>query len=169
VTRSSKIGLVSVVGVLVAAVAAFRMAEDAHAAQTTNQPAPMEVKLERFGRDLALDIRLSSNLGKPIRVYQSSLPWAAWHSMVLVAVKANQNGHMLNRYTPIDDPSPTIVTLNPGAEMKGRIALNERFPDLSRTLREADVLVFWSYQLRPLDGAPLERQGGWLLIPKSGE
>jgi len=169
VTRSSKIALAAVVGVLLAMVAAFRLAEEARAAQTINQRATMEAKLEGSGRDLTLAIRLSSHLEKPIRVYQSSLPWAAWHSMVLIAVKANQNGEVLKRYTPIDDPSPTIVTLNPGAEIKGRVALNERFPDLSQTLRESDVLLFWSYQLRPLDSAPLERQGGWLFVSKSVE
>src|SRR5688572_24730965 len=141
----------------------------AQAQQVMHRHLVMEVNLVPSAKETTLEIGLTAKDAKPIQVYRADLPWASWHSMVLIAVKANRTGDLLKKLMPVDDPGPTVVVLNPGQPMKGRIALNERFPDLVQTLRESDVLLFWSYQLEPVDGPPLERQGGWLLIPTSRE
>jgi hypothetical protein len=169
VTRSNKLFLLIVCIPVLAFLITQKLLPKAQAGEVMNQQFLMEVSITRSTNGTALDIRLTSKVAKPIRVYKSSLPWAAWHSMVLVAVKANRSGEVLEKLTPVDDPGPTVIVLNSGESIKGRVDLNERFPGLSQSVRDSDVLLFWSYQLFSIGGAPFERQGGWLLIPKSPE
>ena len=166
-TRSNKPFWLAITIPVIALSVAQQHPPKARAEQVMNRHLLMEVNLAPSPKETTLEIGLTAKGAKPIRLYQDSLPWESRYSMVLIAVKANRTGDLLKKYMPVDDPGVTVVVLNPGQPMKGRIALNKRFPDLVQTLQESDVLLFWSYQLEPLDGAPLERQGGWLLIPKS--
>lgn len=128
------------------------------------------VSLDRSQSDLGMMIQLTSKSKGPLRIYESDLPWAHWNSLVLTAVKPKRGGEVLKnpRALPIDDPGPRTLVLAPGTTVQGRISLDKRFPDISQEIQRSDILIFWSYQLTPIDAAQLERAGGWFLIPKSG-
>jgi hypothetical protein len=124
---------------------------------TVSQPKPGE---------WVLDVQLTNQSSKPLTVYQHSLPWEGWDSMILIAVKADALGTRLEHPLPIDDPGPTKITIKPEETRKGTISLVKRFPNLAEALKARDVILFWSYQLEPIDAKPLDRMGGWLLIRK---
>jgi len=59
------------------------------------------------------------------------------------------------------------VTIQPGESVEGRISLKDRFPSIEALANKHDVVVFWSYDLRSVEGRQFPRLGGWLLIPKT--
>jgi hypothetical protein len=135
--------------------------------QAASQQWLMEVTLTNSGTRHALDIRLTSKAPRSLRVSEFFLPWRAHRDMVLIATTPFGDRKVLDWVMPVDDFIISQITLNPGEEISGSIVLENRFPDLAKTLQASDVLLFWSYQLRPIGGDPLERHGGWLTIPKS--
>ena len=113
-----------------------------------------------------LDMRLTNESAKPITVSRHSLPWVGAYSILLVAVKADAVGTVLDRSTPVDDPLIGTTTLQPGETLNGEIDLDRRFPGLPEAINSRDVIVFWSHQLEVVDGDPLPRTGGWVRLPK---
>jgi hypothetical protein len=103
---------------------------------------------------------------KEISIYQWELPWETSHSILLLAVKSN--GEVLDRdFGPEDPVFSRSPLLKPGDALHGEIELYGQFRGLAEALREREINLFWSYQLKP-NGAkdPLPRVGGWLLLPK---
>jgi hypothetical protein len=116
--------------------------------------------------ECSLNITLINRSPESPMIYQHSLPWVGWNSMLLIAVKTDALGTALDKLSPIDDPGPATITIRPGETLTGKIPLTHRFPGFLEALKERDVIVFWSYQLQPIDAAPLERVGGYVLFPK---
>lgn len=139
---------------------------DSRKADVTGQRVDMDVKLSREG-DYTLVIKLANRSRAALSVYEHSLPWEGWNSILLVAVQTDAVGTPLEAVRPVDIPGPTVTTLQPEKALEGKISLTKRFPGLTEALQKRDVIVFWSYQLQPLKGSALERSGGWLLIPKA--
>jgi hypothetical protein len=115
-----------------------------------------------------LEVRVTNETPTPITVFRHSLPWSSAYSALLVAVKTDAPGTVLDRSRPIDDPIVGTVTIQPKETVTGEIDLDRRFPGLPDGLRERDVIVFWSHQLQTVDGDLLPRTGGWVLLPKQG-
>jgi hypothetical protein len=116
----------------------------------------------------ALEVRVTNETPTPITVFRHSLPWSSAYSALLVAVKTDAVGTVLDRSRPVDDPVVGTLTIQPKQTVNGEIDLDRRFPGLSDGLRERDVIVFWSHQLQTVDGDLLPRTGGWVLLPKQG-
>lgn len=134
----------------------------------TSKTLDLIISLRELGvNKYILDVKLKNTGRAPLVVYRGSLPWASRHSLLLIAVRANVTHDALEERLVIDDPGPEQLEIKPGETLTGEILLDERFPDLPSAVRKNDVIIFWSYQLKPLNTAPLERMGGWLLIPKS--
>jgi len=114
----------------------------------------------------SLQVRLTNETRAPITVPRHSPPWANAYSALVVAVKTDASGTVLERSTPVDDPLVGSLTIQPGETLSGQIDLDRRFPGLADALMEHDVVVFWSFQLDPVDGTPLARAGGWVLLPR---
>jgi hypothetical protein len=112
-----------------------------------------------------LNVAMTYTGRKPLKIYEASLPWKNRNSMVLVAVTTN--GFALKEELMVDDPGAATRTIKPGEILSGRISLHRRFPALAKALADQDIILFWSCQLRPVEAAPLERTGGWLLLRKS--
>jgi len=88
--------------------------------------------------------------------------------MLLVAVKADSVGEVLDSPPYIEDPlEENPITLPPRGKLEGEIDLQYRFPALREVLKEHDVLIFWSYRLRALDLGPSARMGGWVEVPRA--
>ena len=101
-----------------------------------------------------------------LRIFRNDLPWESRHSVMLIAVRAGAGNAILSEDLPVDDPIIGDVQIIKNQKLQGTIDLEQRFPDLIHTLEKADVILFWSYQLTPIEKSSLPRQGGWLLIPK---
>jgi hypothetical protein len=102
----------------------------------------------------------------PTRIYKSDYPWGNRRSIILVVVCLDGLRTLIPELEYIDDPEPTIVTLQPGLKYHGVISLIERFPTLSSCIASRDALVFWSYQLQPIEGAPVGRLSGGVVVKK---
>jgi hypothetical protein len=108
---------------------------------------------------------------RDLTLFNGYLPWRFWHSMTLKAVEDAPGAPCLPgpRLVPIQDPVSATTTIKPGRSVAGQIDLRERFPGIEKALRRTDVIVFWSYQGRvtgPMSATvPLQRVGGWLLVP----
>jgi hypothetical protein len=112
-----------------------------------------------------LDVVLTNRSEAPLTLYEHALPWVGALSIVLVAVRADAQGSVLDRaLAPIDDPGPATVTVEPGGSVSGRTLLAPRFPGLTTALRTHDVVVFWTYRLEPVGGPPLARTGGYVVF-----
>lgn len=126
----------------------------------------MRVAVEATGTPARkLEMRLTNQSPEPITVFRHSLPWSSAYSALVVAVKTDAVGTVLDRSTPVDDPVAGTLTIQPDETLTGQIDLERRFPSLSDVLKERDVIVFWSHQLQTVDGDPLPRTGGWALLP----
>jgi hypothetical protein len=126
---------------------------------------PIHVQGQR-SPECSLIVKLTNKSSEPLMVYQHSLPWLGWHSMLLIAVKTDALGTTIDKYSPIDDPGPARITIKPGETLAGKISLIGRFPGFLEALKVRDVVVFWSYQFQPIDAAPSKRVGGYVLFPK---
>lgn len=113
-----------------------------------------------------LQIHLEYSGEKPLTIFRDSLPWSIRRNLVLVAIRLDPSRTRLEEIQPIDDPGPGELTLNPGERLSGTVELSHRFPGLNTALRERDVIVFWSYQMKPPGTQPLPRQSGAVAIPR---
>lgn len=128
-------------------------------------PLGLSVKASLDRKALAIKMELALKPDKAVTIYESDLPWKNHDSIVIVA--ANLRGEPLNRSLPIDDPGPATIEIKGQYESRGTIDLQYQFPTLADEINKRDVLIFWSYQLRSIDGVPSERVGGWFLVPKA--
>lgn len=145
----------------------FIMAQDHQKQQFKTVDLSVELELSgKSSTDYYLIITLTNNSVEPLTIYQHSLPWIGWYSMLLFAFKIDAVGTMINKTSPIDDPGPSRTTIQPNESLLGKLSLVSRFPDLPKALQDRDVIIFWSYQFQPIDAAPLQREGGYMLIPK---
>jgi hypothetical protein len=84
-----------------------------------------------------------------------------------VAVKEDAVGTLLEKNTLIDDAGPSMLTIKSGETLAGKISLVERFPNFLEALEERNVIVFWSYNLQPVDASPSETAGGFVHFSKT--
>lgn len=114
-----------------------------------------------------LEVSLTNETPKPLTLYQHSEPWAGYYSTLLVAVKLDPMGTVIESNTPVDDPGPGTITIQPGQTRTGQISLARHFPGFAEALADRDVIIFWSYQMKPVDGDPLPRVAGHVLFAKT--
>lgn len=133
------------------------------------QMVDMSVDIDRQDQRLGeynLKVTLANRSANPLTIYQHALPWVGWYSMLLIAVKTDVAGSVIEKTLPIDDPGPARTTIEPDEALEGEISLVLRFPTFLEDLKDRDILVFWSYQFKAIDDVPLPRVGGYVLIPK---
>ncbi len=123
---------------------------------------------QRLG-EYNLKIMLTNRSKNFLTIYQHSLPWVGWYSMLLIAVKMDVAGSVIEKALPIDDSGPVRTTIEPDEILEGKISLVLRFSTFLEALKDRDILVFWSYQVKPIDEVPLPRVGSYVLIPKLTE
>lgn len=118
------------------------------------------------GDEHRLEVKVEYRGSAPVQVYRASLPWATVQSLVLVAVKLDALGTVIEQRVEIDDPSADVITLTPGQVLEGTVSLDDRFPALSAARRKRDVMVFWTWQLETVEGASFPRASGAVLLPQ---
>ena len=103
---------------------------------------------------------------EPVEFQESDLPWGTAYS-VLAALVTNQ-GRCIERSWPVDDPRPLVVTLRPNERLSGRVDLRRLWPSIIRERRGRDLVFFWTYGPKTMDGRSLQRSGGAVLLAKAG-
>jgi hypothetical protein len=114
-----------------------------------------------------LHVRLTNTSGVALETYEHALPWRGVYSLLVVAVKTDPAGSVLERTLPIDDPGAGTVTVMPGQALEGDVLLTNRFPGFEQARADKDLLVFWGYRFQPLGRAPLPWSGGFVLFPRA--
>lgn len=115
-----------------------------------------------------LDVDLEYIGDKAVRIFESNLPWGIRRSLLLVAVCLDGKRSQITELEYIDDPTPSVVSLQPGQAAHGSIDLSDRFPKLGECLAKRDALIFWSYEFIPIDGNASPRLNGGVQISKRG-
>jgi hypothetical protein len=124
-----------------------------------------EVRSSNDGKSqLAFDLEYIGH--KPARIFESNLPWGIRQSLLLVAICLDGKRSPIEELEYIDDPTPNVVSLQPGQRAHGSIDLSDRFPKLDECLAKRDSVIFWSYQFVPVDGGPSARINGGVQINK---
>lgn len=114
-----------------------------------------------------LQFKVSNTTTNTIQFYSADLPWASRHSIILLLVENDASHTIVREELPVDDPVTGTQKIAPGDVLEGNVILPKRFPELRKVLTQREVILFWSYRLKPLSGPALARCGGWLLIPKA--
>jgi hypothetical protein len=122
------------------------------------------VKVSDQQWDLRVELVLHGN--DTIRMMDTDLPWGFRDNLLLVPVVLDKERTKLQEVYYIDDPIGNLITVEPGDRLSGTIYLFNRFPDITKVTKEHDVLLFWSYELQPIDGPALPRASGAIVIPK---
>jgi hypothetical protein len=103
----------------------------------------------------------------PLAVTEASLPWKNPNDLLLVARKLTGAGTSLSEAnSAVRELPPSSVTLNPGDTLSGSVNLSTRLPELATAVRESDVILFWSQEMKSADSQALPRLNGGVVIPR---
>ena len=103
----------------------------------------------------------------PLIVDERSLPWRSPRELLIEAFQLNPAGTRLaHPESRTRDLPRASMTLNPGDTVSGQVNLSARLPELAAVIRESDVVLFWSHQMRSGDSQTLPRLNGGVVIPK---
>lgn len=116
--------------------------------------------------DVKLRFSLENNSATLILTQGASTPWGNLYSTSLILAVPTAVPSPLNRVHAIDDPSPNFLDIPAGSRLTGSLDLSQMFPDIDRIRKVSEILVFWSYRLRDINGVFSRRFGGMLVIPK---
>lgn len=120
------------------------------------------------GSSLTLRITVNSHDSRPLETVPSALPWGTRYSMLLVAMRVDSTGEVIESPLSSADPlEEEPITLKPRQSIAGEIDLWSRFPAVHEALKVQDVILFWSYCFSAKGLGFSKRTGGWVLIPSS--
>jgi len=128
----------------------------------------VEAKKQADG-NIVLVLHLTNTSEKPLVIYEAGLPWMGAYGLTLIVLETDiAEGRPLKPDgAPLSAPQIGHRTIQPNETVSGEIKLSLRYPELATALKQADVEVFWSYKMRPVDKTDVRRVGGWLLLEKS--
>ena len=151
----------SLTSVLVTFLGGGAMAPSTAIAQTKH----VEVTVKAVDTRLSISFKNISH--NRISTQQSQLPWGTWYSICLVAIAADVGeGIRLDARTPIDDPVPINVVIEPSRELHGSIDLPARFPKLMQELARNDVVILWYYGFKGSDSEETQAFTGSVILSK---
>ena len=127
----------------------------------------VEVSLAASQQSPTVQFKISNATTNTIECHRADLPWASRHSIILMLVENDISHTVVPEELPVDDPITGTLKISPGGDLEGNLILRSRFPELQKALARREVILFWSYQLKPLNSPVLPRCGGWILIPKA--
>jgi hypothetical protein len=113
---------------------------------------------------LTLDVELTNRGNRTIRMLKAYLPWNYHGSIMLLVARLGSSEGRLKEQLPVQDPGPDSIELVPGQVLKGRIDLRRRFWDIEEQSKAHDLILFWSYALKPQGEPALDRVSGGVVI-----
>jgi hypothetical protein len=108
-----------------------------------------------------VDVAFRNTGSTPIKTYAGLLPP---YAVVFLAAPSSRPSEPLRRTYIIDDPRPTLVSVDAGETIRTKLDLSQRFADIETMMRKEDVLVFWTYAFPDARRRQSERVfGGFVL------
>lgn len=98
-----------------------------------------------------LDFELTRTKPNTISVFESSLPWGVRTSIEVVAVYVQEGSKILKEAIYIDDSWPGSLEIAAGQTVRGKIALNYRFPELRKQNTNSPIAVCYRYRFDQLE------------------
>ena len=124
---------------------------------------PVEVSAEPAGgTTFALAFTLTSRTPKQLRVYESDLPWGNYSALRIFAV--GQDGTVLTREGPIDDPTTRETIVAPGRSVRGVVPVEAQFRGLSAHAARMEVTIYWSYRFSAIGSSDSFVVGGGCVL-----
>jgi len=115
-----------------------------------------------------IELSLTNASAHPLRLYQADLPWGVRRSISITLDSLRTHECVPPPTTEsIDDPGPGVATIQPHETISGTIRLDTRFPALNDELSRSDVIAYWSYTVKSVDGGQSEREFGGLLLSRT--
>jgi hypothetical protein len=130
------------------------------ARQSTTSPVRIQLTVTRVAGGTSAECVLTLDGRDSVEVFTSDLPWASDDSTTWVAVQPGRTP--LEQTLPVEDPGSDTTVIKPGAVLRGRVDLARQFESLQAKSSTGEVVVFWTYRLRTVDGRTSNRVGGWL-------
>jgi hypothetical protein len=116
---------------------------------------------------ILIELSLTNVSAHPVRLYKGDLPWGVRRSITVTLDSLRTHECVPPPMTePIDDPGPSIATIQPHETISGTLRLDARFPALKDELSRSDVIAFWSYTVRSVEGVQSERAFGGILLSR---
>jgi hypothetical protein len=136
-------------------------------ADTNNFSATLDVNLQtQTDTNVELKVTLKNDGSKTFHIYADKDPSEIYSMTVVVVESDNPIAPPLKQIYITADGLPFPLTeVKKGESISGTIPLSGNFPELCKTLKEWDVIVFWSYPLKTHEGYE-KRLSGSLVIPK---
>jgi hypothetical protein len=135
---------------------------------SADEPSPVNVsaKILELRNQAFLEFEIQSRVGHSIQVPAELMPWRSPGYTLVMAI--DTRGERLNDAYAVLPGIVGVPTLDllPGQAMRGRINLDERFPDLRSRLSNQDILILWSYKPALLNAEGGARLAGALVMPK---
>jgi hypothetical protein len=114
-----------------------------------------------------LRIAFKNVSSKTLKMFRSNLPWGIISSMIVVAVRQKGRGEAVEKAVPpIDDQGGDTVDIRPGQTLNGEINLEYFIKSLDQERTNGDLLLFWSYEPRFIDGPTVPRISGAVELKK---
>jgi len=110
-----------------------------------------------------LHVTMKNNSTNVLIIEPGHFPWDRY-AMSMAVVESEPGSSPLREMQVIADSrlaAPHTIATN--QIVRGEVLLNNRYPDLLKTLKRSDVLLFWSYKC-PSKTFEVERVGGWCLL-----
>ena len=114
----------------------------------------VQVTATKTGERALLQIGISNDSEKAVRISRNDLPWIIDSAMMIVPVVNQPDYEPMSEAFPIQDPISGVVTVQPRGGLKGTVDLFDRFPQLSR-VRNREVIIFWYLPLKVIDAPPV--------------
>lgn len=119
--------------------------------------------------NLEMKMEIFNNSTDTISIYAETLPWSRnIFGAALIAQEIGAGRNILQQIYGIEH-NRSIVKIESKKRLQGSIYLNERFPELSGKLKEADVVIYWNYAFHsPKNGSKNINAGALIFNKCSG-
>lgn len=133
---------------------------------------PIEISVTRDAasvRGTKLNVKLTNRSMRSIEVGPVQSPWAGPSMLKVIGVRLPQGTPIENKLSAIVEPSPISESLAPNASVSDQIDLSDMYPEVAKAILDGrqDLVLFWTYKFKFLDGEESEQLAGWLFVKSS--
>ena len=122
------------------------------------------VSVTNDGSGLSLVFVLRNDGVSELSFNRSDLPWFPNEHTSLLLVAVDQPDRPIGPTLDWVSLLPGRVTIPPGGMMSGTVNLKRRFHRIGRLLKQGEVMLFWAYKPKVIEGKSLEWTGGLLML-----
>ncbi|WNO10292.1 hypothetical protein [Teredinibacter sp. KSP-S5-2] len=115
-------------------------------------------------KSVELEFKLKNNSKDKLIFYSDLL---SRDNVVLYISKSTAYGGILEELGAIDDPDVGRIEIKSGESYSSKLNLERIFPSIRKELAKKELLLFWSTEVKTVDGKFSNRFGGYLSLNKN--